>query len=119
MPNPPPTFPNANPNGTGEDYFTHQSSGAYDFRRDPSPRCGRNCSEIDSEDEGVYSTFAFTREAIRVIHTHDPASPLFLYLAYQGVHAPAEVPDSYVKPYEESILDSKRRTFAGVLRCSV
>jgi len=99
----------------GEDYFTHQTSGAYDFRRDGTPRCGRNCSEIDSADEGVYSTTVFTREAIRVIGSHDPSSPLFLYLAYQGVHAPAEVPQSYVDPYNKTIPDPKRRTFAGML----
>ena len=100
----------------GEDYFTHQSSGAYDFRRDPSPFCGKNCSQINSDDQNVYSTIAFTREAVRVVDNHEFAEkPLFLYLAYQGVHAPAQVPKSYEKKYESSIPDSKRRTFAGML----
>jgi len=101
--------------GGGEDYFTHQSSGAYDFRRDPEPRCGKNCSHIASADKGVYSTTIFTTEAVRVIQSHDTKDPLFLYLAYQGVHAPADVPQSYVDPYNETIKDPKRRTFAGML----
>ena len=106
----------------GEDYYTHQSSGAYDFRRDPTPNCGMNCSRINWQDQGVYSTTAFTREAVRVINEHHvqhgsstEETPLFLYLAYQGVHAPAQVPQRYVTPYANSILDPKRRIFAGML----
>ena len=30
----------------GEDYFTHQSSGGYDFRNDTQPKCGDNCSQV-------------------------------------------------------------------------
>ena len=41
---------------------------------------------------------------------------LFLYLAYQAVHAPDEAPDSYIAPYAH-IKDKKRRTFAGMLSC--
>ena len=100
----------------GEDYFTHMAGDAYDFRRDSSPRCGHNCSQVNSEDQGTYSTFAFTREAVRVVDEHPfDEQPLFLYLAYQGVHAPAQVPASYEKKYEKSITDAKRRTFAGML----
>eukprot|EP00939_MAST-03C_sp_MAST-3C-sp1_P004453 g4453.t1 len=102
----------------GEDYFTHMNAGHYDFRRDPRPFCGENCSEIAAEDQGTYSTFAFTREAIRVVREHDAKktnTPLFLYLAYQGVHAPAEAPEAYVNAYNDTIADPKRRTFAGML----
>ena len=101
----------------GEDYFTHVNAGAYDFRRDRRPNCGKGCSEINWEDEGLYSTTVFTKEAERVVYTHNTSKPLFLYLAFQGVHAPAEVPASYVKPYESTIKDPKRRQFAGMLSC--
>ena len=99
----------------GEDYFTHISSGAYDFRHDDRPNCGAGCSKINSLDQGNYSTTVFSREAVRVIDDHDTSSPLFLYLAYQGVHAPAQVPESYIKPYERTISNPFRRTFAGML----
>lgn len=108
--------------GGGEDYFTHENSGAYDFRRDPRPNCGEGCSQINWEDRGVYSTTVFTREAVRVVDAHHATynssvneNPLFLYLAFQGVHAPAQVPERYVSPYASTITDSKRRTFAGML----
>ena len=99
----------------GEDYFTHESSGGYDFRRDTSPRCGKGCSEIDWQDKGKYSTTVFTREAVRVVEEHDTSDPLFLYLAYQGVHSPPQVPEKYIAPYKDLIADPKRRTFAGML----
>ena len=76
----------------GEDYFTHEAGGAYDFRRDPQPNCGKGCSQVNWQDKGVYSTTVFTREACSVISKHPfSKEPLFLYLAYQGVHAPAQV----------------------------
>lgn len=66
----------------------------------------------------MYSTTVFTREATRVVKEHNfNAQPLFVYLAYQGVHAPAQVPESYEVPYENTIADKKRRTFAGMLSC--
>ena len=100
----------------GEDYYKHTSSGAYDFRHDPTPNCGPNCSQIDSASLDVYSTTVFTTEAVRVVNAHPfDTKPLFVYLAYQGVHAPAQVPQSYVTPYDSLIADTKRRTFAGML----
>ena len=102
----------------GEDYFTHISGGGYDFRHDPTPNCGSGCSQINWQDQGNYSTTVFTREAVRVIEEHDTnneSQPLFLYLAYQGVHAPNDVPQSYVDPYKNTIADPKRRIFAGML----
>ena len=56
-----------------------------------------------------------SKEAVRVIEEHDTNHPLFLYLAYQGVHSPGQVPESYVKPYENTISSPIRRTFAGML----
>ena len=105
----------------GEDYNTHISSGAYDMRRDPSPHCGPGCSMVASDLKGVYSTTAFTSAAVAVVEKHAAASssaaasPLFLYLAYQGVHSPAEAPQSYIDAYASTIADPKRRTFAGML----
>ena len=72
----------------GEDYFSHVSSGAYDFRTDKQPNCGKDCSILNTDDQGRYSTTVFSEEAVRIVKSHDRTKPMFLYLAYQGVHSP-------------------------------
>ena len=101
----------------GQDYFTHQADGGFDMHIDSSRECGANCSVVDWASAGVYSTHLYTRAAVDVIRAHPPAQPLFLYLAYQAVHSPDQVPESYIAPYNASISDPKRRTFAGMLSC--
>ena len=44
-------------------------------------------SQPVANESGVYGTELFTREAVKVINNHDPARPLFLYLAQQAVHS--------------------------------
>jgi arylsulfatase A-like enzyme len=77
----------------GQDYTSHvDDDGGYDMRFDNKEHCGEGCSRIVDE-RGNYSTHVFAREAIRVIQEHvNSSQPLFLYLAYQAVHAPDEVP---------------------------
>jgi arylsulfatase A-like enzyme len=102
----------------GEDYFTHRAdSNGLDMHVDVGRECGANCSVVDWATVGEYSTHLFTRAAVDVIRAHPPATPLFLYLAYQAVHSPDQVPQSYIDPYNATISDPKRRTFAGMLSC--
>ncbi|GFG35010.1 hypothetical protein Cfor_01113 [Coptotermes formosanus] len=68
---------------------------------------------------GQYSTDIFTKEAVRLIKTHNASKPLFLYMAHAAVHSgnpynPLPAPDEVVAKFG-SITDYNRRRFAGVL----
>ncbi|GFR66843.1 arylsulfatase B [Elysia marginata] len=66
-------------------------------------------------ESGHYSANLFTDKAIDVIKTYGHnEKPLFLYLAYQSVHSPLQVPKSYTKPYKY-IKNWNRRTYAGMV----
>lgn len=101
----------------GEDHFTHNAAlGGYDMRSDSSEFCGAGCSKIVDE-RSNYSTHIFSREAVNVVRAHDPSAglPLFLYLAYQAVHSPAEVPEEYVSPYQSKNWTTRRKIYGGMV----
>ena len=63
-----------------------------------------------------YSTLVFMKHAVATIAQHDTAAgPLFLYLAFQDVHEPVEVPALYASPFKATIADSTRQTYAGMV----
>ena len=109
-----------------EDYFSHNFYGSgLDFHQEDSANCSisSGCSKLlfdevsNTSDPTKYSTNLFSARAVSLVESHpDPAStPFFLYLAYQGVHEPRQVPVSYYKPRYDSIQDPGRRQFAGML----
>lgn len=84
------------------DYFTHIRDGGFDWHR----------NDKVCRDEG-YSTHLLAREAMRVVREHDTTRPLFLYVPFNAVHAPHQVPEQYLKPYAN--LKGERRLYAGML----
>jgi arylsulfatase A-like enzyme len=84
------------------DYFTHRRGQDLDWHRDD-----RLC-----QDQG-YSTFLIAKEACRLIREKSLGKPLFLYLPFNAVHAPLEVPQEYLKPYAN--LPTQRKTYAGMV----
>lgn len=84
------------------DYFTHIRDGGFDWHRDD-----KVC-----RDEG-YTTHLLAKEAIRIIKERDRNKPLFLYVPFNAVHAPHQVPDRYKEPYKD--LKEPRRTYAGMV----
>lgn len=84
------------------DYFTHMRDGVRDWHRDDRP----------CEDEG-YATHLIANEACRLIRARDAQKPLFLYLPFNAVHGPLQVPESYTGPYKE--LPARRKTYAGMV----
>ncbi|XP_025085302.1 arylsulfatase B-like [Pomacea canaliculata] len=80
--------------------------GALDFRFN---------EDVEDKAIGVYSTFAFSRRAQDILEAHNTSQPLFLYLAFQAVHSPLEVPDFYEETFCSHITDTNRRTYCGML----
>ena len=84
------------------DYFTHVRDGSDDWYHDDKPL----------KEEG-YSTHLVTKEAVRLIDAQPKDKPLFLYMPYNGIHSPHQVPDSYLQPY--GALTGARKQLAGML----
>lgn len=86
------------------DYFTHIRDGHDDWYH----------NDKSLKEEG-YSTHLVTREAVRLIQAQPKDKPLYLYMPYNAVHGPLQVPDSYLQPY--AALTGARKQLAGMLAC--
>jgi arylsulfatase A-like enzyme len=84
------------------DHNTHLRDDTHDWHHD----------DKELKEEG-YSTHLLTREACRLVAAQDKAKPLFLYVPYNAVHSPHQVPESYTVPYGQ--LQGARKTLAGML----
>lgn len=84
------------------DYFTHLRGGSHDWYRDGK----------ESKEEG-YATELLAREACRLIAKRDKTKPLFLYVPFNGVHSPLQVPPRYMEPY--GAIEGNRRKLAGMI----
>lgn len=97
-----------------QDYYTHTAYEGYDLRNETKPNCGPDCSIVDWESNGKYSTYIFTEEAERMLKNHDKSKPFYMYLSQQGVHYPTEAPDDIIEKFSY-IKYEPRRKFAAQL----
>lgn len=84
------------------DYFTHERDGGFDWHK----------NDTVNRDEG-YSTELIGKEAARLIRERDKAKPLFLYVPFNGVHSPFQVPDRYLSLYPQ--FKGNRKTYAAMI----
>lgn len=112
------------PNNRGVDFFYGFLWGAHDYSKsstDPEdPRKSerpiyRNTKiEPPIQDSNGYLTEMFTKEAVGFIErTSD--EPFFLYVAYNAVHHPWDVPKPYVDRVQGLKTHDERKLFAGMV----
>ncbi|XP_058886962.1 arylsulfatase J-like [Acipenser ruthenus] len=98
--------------GSG-DYYKH-------FKCDSPGICGYDLHEGENaaweHDNGIYSTIMYTQKVVDILASHNPRKPLFLYLAFQAVHSPLQVPSKYLEHYK-SITNLHRRKYAAMVTC--
>lgn len=84
------------------DYFSHIRDGGFDWHRD----------DKECPDKG-YSTHLIAKEAVQFIGDNAGKKPFLLYVPFNAVHSPHQVPDQYTRPYAD--LKAPRRKYAGML----
>ena len=96
-----------------EDYYLHSRVSSteprlagYDFREQ---------DEVDRSAAGKYSAHLFAERAVTVIQAaKGKTKPMFLYLAFQSVHSPLQVPVEYESHYMD-VNNRARRTYLGMV----
>ncbi|XP_067658128.1 arylsulfatase B-like [Haliotis asinina] len=88
-----------------EDYFNHTMGAYLDYRDNKLPAW---------DYRGEYSAYTFAQKAIDIINKHNASQPLFMYLPYQNVHAPIEVPEKYYNMYP-NVVNEGRRIYSGMV----
>ncbi|XP_025086971.1 arylsulfatase B-like [Pomacea canaliculata] len=89
-----------------EDYYTHKLGPGLDLRIDEN---------VDTEDTGKYSAYFYAARAQQIIAAHNASQPLFLYLPFQSVHEPLEVPEVYENVFCSGTQNSTRKTKCGMV----
>jgi len=84
------------------DYFTKKRDNTFDWHRDDAVLY-----------EDGYTTHLIAAEACRRIEQQPTSKPLFLYVPFNAVHSPLQVPERYLEPYGS--LSGGRRQLAGML----
>ena len=86
-----------------EDYYTKVVQKYTDFRFNTEP--------INNT---IYSPYIYGDRASQIIQDHDKSKPLFLYLPFQSVHSPIQVPDRFKNIYPH-IQNPQRKAYCGMV----
>ena len=89
-----------------QDYYTHKVRHGYDFRDD---------ERVSLRDKDVYSTKLFQKRALKILRQHNRTQPLFLYIPFQSIHMPLQVPQEYIELYTNTTTNNNRATLLGMV----
>jgi len=105
------------------DYWTEHTGvcdkqSMFDFWSNSGPaynQSNHNCSETaDGTTTCHYEDNVFVNQVLSIIAQHDASKPLFIYWAPHTVHAPLEVPSSYLNKFA-SIDKQPRRIYSAMV----
>ncbi|XP_048753866.1 arylsulfatase B-like [Ostrea edulis] len=87
-----------------EDYYQLTIAGGKDFRDNKTP--------VNAT--GEYSAHMYARRAESIIKDHNASDPLYIYLPFQSVHQPLQVPEMYSNQYP-NVKTESRKTYLGMV----
>ncbi|KAK3588141.1 hypothetical protein CHS0354_012199 [Potamilus streckersoni] len=87
-----------------EDYYNKTVLGGLDFR---------DGKEVVRDDK-TYSPITYAKRADWLISQHNKSRPMFLYLPFQSVHEPIQVPKKYEDLYPNIKTDGRRK-YSGMV----
>ncbi|CAL1539631.1 unnamed protein product [Lymnaea stagnalis] len=88
-----------------EDYYQKKVDTGFDFRFNTS---------VGNAAVGNYSTEQFATRVEEIIFNHNTDTPLYVYLPFQSVHTPLQVPEKYLALYP-NITNTKRRALSAMV----
>ncbi|KAK4315305.1 hypothetical protein Pmani_013476 [Petrolisthes manimaculis] len=89
-----------------QDHYTHIAGDGYDFH---------DGDAVAWEANGNYSSIIYADRAVEIIQEQqNKQSPFFLYIAFQNVHDPLQVPQEYLDLYPGEV-DPDRRALLGMV----
>ncbi|CAN8189949.1 unnamed protein product [Coccothraustes coccothraustes] len=94
------------------DYYTYDNCDGPDV-------CGYDLHEGEDvawDQSGKYSTFLYTQRVSKILASHSPKEPIFIYVAFQAVHTPLQSPKEYIYRYR-SMGNVARRKYAAMVTC--
>ncbi|XP_059170477.1 arylsulfatase B-like [Physella acuta] len=87
------------------DYYTKQIDNGFDFRDNEN---------VDKAVVGGYMTDQLADRVNKIINENNPDNPLFMFIAFNSVHDPLQVPQPYLDKYP-NIRDKNRRFISGMV----
>ncbi|WOH38726.1 sulfatase-like hydrolase/transferase [Thalassotalea fonticola] len=112
------------PNSRGVDFFYGFHNGSHDYhfsdiveggKKSQAPIYRNDQIEPAIQDSNGYLTEMFSHEAANFIDNANTTEPFFVYVAYNAVHAPWQVPQEYLDRLVDLQAEDERKFFAGMV----